>query len=62
VVIHKEKHMKNLILQRLREPSTAAGLGVLLALFGAPPGVPELVGQVVAAGAGIAAILLKERS
>ena len=38
-----------------------AGLAVLAALFGVPAGVPELVAQLVAAGAGLAAIALPER-
>jgi len=49
-----------LVLARLREPSTMAGLSVLVALFGLPPGVPELVAELVAAGAGLAAVLLPE--
>ena len=47
-------------LTRLREPSTMAGLAVLASLFGVPAGVPELVGQVAAGLAGLAAILLPE--
>jgi hypothetical protein len=52
---------KALILSRMREPSTYAGISVLLAMFGVPPGVPELVGQVIAGLGGVAAILLGER-
>lgn len=52
--------MKQAILKRLREPSTWAGLGILLTLFGVPPGVAELVGQLATAGAGLAAIGLAE--
>jgi len=48
------------LLQRLREPSTMAGLAVLATLFGVPPGVPELVGQVVAGLAGLAAVFMPE--
>lgn len=48
------------VLSRLREPSSLAGIAALVALFGAPPGVPELVGQLLAAGAGLAAVLLPE--
>lgn len=47
---------------RLREPSTAAGLSVLLVLLGVPPGVPELAGQVVAGLLGLAAVLLPEKA
>jgi flagellar biosynthesis component FlhA len=45
---------------RLREPSTMAGLSALLVLFGVPPGVPELAGQVIAGLAGLAAVFLPE--
>lgn len=54
--------MKTLILQRLREPSTWAGVSVLLTLFGVPPGVGEAVGQVVAGAAALAAVLLREKA
>lgn len=50
--------MKSLILKRLREPSTWAGLSVLGVVFGLPPGSIELLGQVVAGVAGLAAIVL----
>jgi hypothetical protein len=48
------------IIARLREPSTMAGLGILLALFGLPAGVPELIGQVIAGAAGLAAVFMPE--
>ena len=50
------------ILRRLREPSTWAGLAALAAIFGVPvpPGVPEAVGTLVAAGAAVAGVLLPE--
>lgn len=51
--------MQNLM-TRLREPSTMAGISALCLLFGVPAGVPELVGQVVAGVAGLAAVLLPE--
>lgn len=54
--------MQSVILQRLREPSTWAGVSVLLTLFGVPPGVGEAVGQVVAGAAAVAAILMRERA
>lgn len=46
----------NFSLKRLKEPSTWAGLAVLLSLFGVvvPPGTSEAVAQV---GAGIAALV-----
>lgn len=53
--------MKNIILQRLREPSTWAGLAVLGTVFGLPPGTVEAGGQVVGGLAALAAIILKER-
>lgn len=52
--------MKAVILRRLREPSTWAGLSVLGVLFGLPPGTVELVGQVVGGIAGIVAIVAPE--
>lgn len=53
--------MKSIILQRLREPSTWAGLSVLGVVFGLPPGTIELAGQVVAGLAGLAAIVMGEK-
>jgi hypothetical protein len=49
------------ILQRLREPSTWAGVAALGLIFGLPPGTIELVGQVVGGVAGLAAIVLPEK-
>lgn len=54
--------MKSLILGRLREPSTWAGLSILGAVFGLPPGTVEAAGQVAAGLAALVAILLPERS
>lgn len=48
------------LLNRVREPSTMAGLSALLLLAGVPPGVPEVAMQAAAAVAGIAAVLLPE--
>ena len=48
------------LLARLREPSTLAGLGVLAALFGLPPDTIAMGSQVIAAVAGVAAVLLPE--
>lgn len=50
-----------LIFERLRQPSTWAGISALGLVFGLPPGTIELVGQVVAGVAGIAAIVLGEQ-
>jgi hypothetical protein len=51
------------IKQRLREPSTWAALAALLAVFGVPvpPGVPEAVGTIVAAGAAIVGVAMPEK-
>lgn len=51
----------NAFLDRIKQPSTWAGLSVLGVLFGLPPGTIDLVGQVVAGVAGLAAIVLKEQ-
>lgn len=50
------------ILNRLREPSTWAGLGVLGVLFGLPPGTIDLAGQVIGGVAGLVSIVLTERA
>lgn len=47
--------------KRLSEPSTLAGLAAILALVGAPAGVPDAVAQLVGAVSGLAAVLLPER-
>lgn len=49
-----------LILPRLREPSSLAGIAAIIAMFGVPPGVPELLAQIVAGVAGVAAVVLPE--
>jgi hypothetical protein len=48
-------------LQRVREPSTWAGLAALGALFGLPAETIGLVGQVAMGAGGLAAVLLAER-
>lgn len=50
------------ILDRLREPTTWAGVSALGLVFGLPPGVLDAVGQVVGGLAGIAAIVMKEKA
>lgn len=52
--------MNRAILNRIKEPSTWAGLSVLAALVGVPPGTFELLSQVVMGVAGLAAIALPE--
>lgn len=49
-----------MIIQRIREPSTWAGISLLLTLFGVPPGIPEAVGNVLAGIGAVAAIVLSE--
>ena len=50
------------IIGRLSEPSTWASLAALLSLFGVPIGAPEVVTQVGVAVAGIAGVLLQEKT
>jgi len=52
--------MRTIIINRLREPSTWAGVSIIAAMFGVPPGTVDLIGQVVAGVAGLAAIVLPE--
>lgn len=56
--------MWKLIFDRLKEPSTMAGLSVLLGVFGVPH-APELMqgaGQIVVGIAGLLAVAMPERS
>jgi hypothetical protein len=48
---------------RLREPSTWAAFGALLAIFGVPvpPGLPEAIGTVVAAAVAAVGIVMPEK-
>lgn len=50
------------ILNRMREPSTWAGIAGLGAAFGIPAEYINVAGQVVIAGASVAAILLREKA
>lgn len=52
--------MNKAVLNRIKEPSTWAGLSVLAALAGVPPGTFELISQIVMGVAGLAAIALPE--
>jgi hypothetical protein len=54
--------MKALFLQRIREPSTWAGIAALGAMFGLPPGTIDLIGQVAMGVGGLAAIVLREKA
>lgn len=51
----------NYFLQRLTEPSTHAALGVAVAIFGGPAGLPELVTQVAGAALATLAFFLPEK-
>ena len=53
--------MKDAILNRLREPSTWAGLAVLGTVLGLPAGTIEAAGQVAGGVFALVAIFLKER-
>ena len=53
--------MQNL-LNRLKEPSTWAGLSVLGTLFGIPPGALDIVHQVAIGVGAVAAICLPEQA
>ncbi|MGV0983481.1 MAG: hypothetical protein ACOYB2_02935 [Limnohabitans sp.] len=52
----------NIIIKRMKEPSTWAGLAALGVIFGLPPGTVEAVGQVLGGVAALAAIALPENS
>ena len=49
------------LFSRMREPSTWAGLGIIAALFGVPPGTFELLTQVGMGVAGLVAVALPEQ-
>lgn len=51
------------ILNRIKEPSSLAGLAVLLGMFGVPS-APEMiqgVGQILTGALGLAAVLVREK-
>ncbi len=52
--------MKQQIIQRLREPSTWAGLSALGLVLGLPPGTIDAIGQLVGGLAAVAAIFMPE--
>lgn len=52
--------MLKTLLQRLREPSTMAGIAAIAMVFGVPAGASEAVMQVIGGVAGLAAVLLPE--
>lgn len=49
------------VVNRLKEPSTMAGLSMLAVLFGAPPGTVDVVLQAVAGVAAAAAVLMPDQ-
>ena len=54
--------MNRALLNRLREPSTWAGIATLAALVGVPTETFNLVSQVVMGAAGLFAIILPEKA
>jgi hypothetical protein len=54
--------MSKALLNRLREPSTWAGISILATMVGIPSGAMDLVAQVVGGLAGLAAICIPEKS
>lgn len=50
------------ILDRLREPSTWAGVSALGLVFGLPPGLIDALAQVVMGVGGVAAIVMKDKA
>lgn len=48
------------IFKRIKEPSTWAGIGILVSFFGVPPGTLELVQQVAVGVAGLVAVFAPE--
>lgn len=55
--------MRQTIVNRLREPSTWAGVSILAAMFGVqlPPGLGEAVSTIVAGMSAVAAVVVPER-
>lgn len=53
--------MKDMILRRVREPSTWAGFAAIGALFGIPSEAINLVAQVAMGVGGLAAIVMSEK-
>jgi hypothetical protein len=48
------------IVNRLKEPSTWAGISIFATMFGVPPGTFDLIHMVIAGVAGLAAMALPE--
>lgn len=53
--------MKEILLRRVREPSTWAGIAAIGALFGIPSEAINLVAQVAMGAGGLAAIVMSEK-
>lgn len=49
------------IANRFKEPSTYAGLASLAAIFGAPAGLLDSVGQIIVGAVGLLAVVLPEK-
>jgi hypothetical protein len=54
--------MKANFLNRIKEPSTWAGLSMLGVLFGLPPGTIEGLGQIIGGIAALAAVFMSEKN
>ena len=48
-------------IDRLKEPSTWAGVSALGLVFGLPPGLLDAVAQIVMGVGGVAAIVMKDK-
>jgi hypothetical protein len=56
----KGKIMASYLLKKIKEPSTWAGLSIIAAAFGMPPGTFELLAQLGIAAGGLVSIVLNE--
>ncbi|MDR2366280.1 MAG: hypothetical protein LBD68_10610 [Zoogloeaceae bacterium] len=50
------------LLNKIKEPSTWAGLSVLGAIFSVPAGIMDGIGQIVAGAAAVLAVVLSEKA
>lgn len=51
---------KSEIVKRIKEPSTWAGIGLLISFFGVPPGTLEMVQSIAVGVAGLVSIFAPE--
>ncbi len=56
------KDKAKLMIKRLIQPSSLAGLSAIMVLFGVPPGTIELSTQAIAGVTGLLAILIDDKS